>query len=437
MFFEIALFELRYQLRNPVFRVVGTLFFLLTFGAMTVENIQIGAGGNVMLNSPQAIVQTLLIMTVFFMFVTTAFVANVVVRDDESGFGPMVRSTRVSRFAYLIGRFSGAFGAAALAFLAVPLGMFLGSLMPWLDPETLGPLVPAHYAFAYFAMALPGILLTSALFFAVACITRSMMQSYIGVVVFLVLYLVVTGLAQSQPQLRELIALLEPFGLGAFGEATRYWSPAESNTQLPALAGTLLANRLLVLGVSLAALALAYWRFSFAERGLTQRQLRRQQRQAARLARSEPLLIDTLPAPRPHAARWARLFARARFEMALIFRSPSFFVLMVFGLVNSYGALVFANELYGTPARPLTFALIGPLAGSFAIVPMIIAIFYAGELVWRDRERGMHEIVDATSLPNWAYLLPKLLGVFAVLLADFGISVVGTSVLQVVRGVTP
>lgn len=55
------------------------------------------------------------------MFVTTAFVANVIVRDDESGFGPMVRATRVAKFDYLFGRFAGATFAGALAFLVVPL----------------------------------------------------------------------------------------------------------------------------------------------------------------------------------------------------------------------------------------------------------------------------------------------------------------------------
>ena len=103
MFTSIFWFELRYQLRNPVFIVTSLVFFLLTFGSVTIDNIQIGSGGNIHVNSPIAIAQTVLIMTVFYMFASTAFVANVVVRDDESGFGPMVRSTRVTKFAYFSG----------------------------------------------------------------------------------------------------------------------------------------------------------------------------------------------------------------------------------------------------------------------------------------------------------------------------------------------
>jgi ABC-type transport system involved in multi-copper enzyme maturation permease subunit len=434
MFASIAGFELRYQLRNPVFWVVAVLFFLLTFGATTIEQIQIGSGGNVHVNSPFAIAQIHLILSIFFMFVTTAFVANVIVRDDESGFGPMVKSTRVSKFDYLMARFLGAFLAAAAAFAFVPLAIWLGSLMPWLDSETVGPNNPAHYAFAYFVLALPNVLLTSAIFFAVATMTRSMMYSYVGVVVFLVLYIVVNTTLRSQPELREMAGYIEPFGIAAFSNATRYWTATESNTLLPAFAGKLLVNRLIWFGVAMAALALAFWRFSFADRGVSQRALKRQAKAKARLAATPPLLVDPLPPTRPEGAAWARLTTRTRFEMAQVFKSPAFFVLLLIGLFNAGGALFFANEIYGTPARPLTFALIGPLQGSFGIIPIIIAIYYAGELVWRDRDRKMHEIIDATPLPNWAYLVPKTIAVAGVLFATLLISMVAAILIQLSRG---
>ena len=54
--------------------------------------------------------------------------------------------------------------------------------------------------------------------------------------------------------------------------------------------------------------------------------------------------------------------------------------------------------------------------GSFTLFPIIIAIYYAGELVWRDRERRIHEIVDATAAPDWAFLVPKIVAITLVLL---------------------
>lgn len=436
MFGKIARFELGYQFRNPVFWVVAILFFLLPFGAMTTEQIQIGGGGNIHKNAPVAIAQMSAILTLFYMFVTTAFVANVVVRDDESGFGAIVRSTRVSKFDYLMARFAGAFLAAAISFLAVPLAIWIGSMMPWIDPETLGPNRLADYLSVIFLYALPNLFLTAAIFFAVATMTRSMMYSYLGVVVFLILYVVLNTVIRSKPEYRDLGAYIEPFGIGALLKTTRYFTASESNAHLPVFAGVLVWNRLIWLAVSLAALALAYARFSFAERGVSARRLRRQRRSDAKLSAAPPLLVARLPAVRPADAAWARLWLRCRFEMGLVFRSPAFFVLLLIGLFNALGALLFAGEIYGTPARPLTFAVIGILMGAFGVFPLIIAIYYGGEVVWRDRERRMHEIIDATSLPNWAYIVPKALAVSGVLFATLLISAVGAVLIQLARGVT-
>ena len=71
MFGKIALFELRYQLRNPVFWVAAVIFFLLTYGAMASDDITIGGGGNVNLNSPVAIVTTRLAPTVLLSYLHT------------------------------------------------------------------------------------------------------------------------------------------------------------------------------------------------------------------------------------------------------------------------------------------------------------------------------------------------------------------------------
>jgi ABC-2 type transport system permease protein len=58
--------------------------------------------------------------------------------------------------------------------------------MPWVDPELLGPNRLNAYVFAYFVLALPSLLLTSAIFFALATVTRSMMWTYVGVIAFMV-----------------------------------------------------------------------------------------------------------------------------------------------------------------------------------------------------------------------------------------------------------
>ncbi len=89
MFGKIAAFELRYQLKSPVFWVATVIVFLLTYGSVTIDEIQIGATSNVHVNSPAALINVCLVFSLFFMFLSTALVANVVVRDDDTGFGSL------------------------------------------------------------------------------------------------------------------------------------------------------------------------------------------------------------------------------------------------------------------------------------------------------------------------------------------------------------
>ena len=437
MFTSIARFETRYQLRNPAFWAAVVLFFLLTFVIMTVDGAHIGSGGNVHINSPVAVVQIQIVMSLCFMFVTAAFVANVVVRDDESKFSGIVRSTRVDKVAYLLGRFSGAFLGACIAFLVVPLAIWLGSLMPWLDPASVGASHIGDQLFAYFLLALPNLFLTSAIFFAVACATRSVTYSYVGVVLFLFLYIALVNLADSRPELSAVMGYLDPFGGRAIDAAVRYATAVESNTRTPPLTVALLVNRLVWVLLAVGVVSLAIMRFRFAERGLSGGTSKREQARERRLAAVQPILVERLPDPTTaRQAAWSRLMTCTGFELGLLFRGAAFWVLLLVIIGNTIAALMLGGRSYGVPVWPRTFAVIGGVQDSLSFLPIIVAIYYAGEAVWRDRERRIHEIIDATSLPNWGFSVPKTVAVGAVLVALIAVSTMASAMLyQISKGV--
>ncbi|KQZ02823.1 aminopeptidase [Caulobacter sp. Root1455] len=438
MFGKIAGFELRYQLKSPVFWVVAVIFFLLTFGVTTISQISIGLGPSDHRNGPYALAESHLIFSLFYMFVTTAFVSNVVVRDDETGFGPILRATRLTKFDYLYGRFLGAFAAAAISFLVVPLAVFLGSLMPWVDSELLGPNRLDAYVFAYVVLALPSLLLTSAMFFALATVTRSMMWTYVGVIAFMVVW-IVANIALGKPEFEQASALWEPLGTAAYGLVTKYWTASERNTLIPPVAGALLFNRGLALAASAGFLVLAYslFRFQSAELSGARVGKRKAASSSEVMAEAPPSMPVTRVAPRFDAAwAWAQLVARTRLDMGQVFKSPAYFVLLALGLVNCAGALWFATDVgsYGGAIRPLTRMLLRPLAGSFSLIPMIIAIYYAGELVWRERDRKTHEIIDAAPVADWAFVAPKVAAISLVLLSTLAVSVLAAIVSQLAHG---
>lgn len=439
MFLKVASFEFRFQRRSPIFWVTAILFFLLTFAGMTVDEIQVGGGGNVHANSPFAISTQHLVWTIFFMFASTAFVANVVVRDDETGFGPILRSTRIRKFDYLIGRFAGAFAAVTFVFAAVPLAIWLGSLMPWLDQETLGPNRLGDYAYAFFLLGLPTVFAMSAIFFALATITRSMMWTYIGVVGFFILYSIANALVARQPELETFLAYAEPFGLAAHGVATEYSTAAERNAANPPFAGVLLANRVIWIVIGLASLALSAKAYRFAEKGISGRRekKRRLAEAAAASAKGPARALGPLPAPTfGRGAAVALFLTRTRFEMRQIFRSPAYFVLLLIASTLIFSNIWFGGEIYGTPSLPRTVLIMPQLVGAFGLISVIIAIYYSGEVVWRERDRKVHEIVDATPMPNWAYVVPKALGVLFVLVSTLAIGMVVAILIQLGRGYT-
>ena len=70
------------------------------------------------------------------------------------------------------------------------------------------------------------------------------------------------------------------------------------------------------------------------------------------------------------------------------------------------------------------------------MIPLIIAIYYAGELVWRERDRRMHEIIDAAPMPSWAYVVPKTMAMALVLVAMLLVNVVASVLVQLSLGYT-
>ncbi len=434
MFGNIASFEFRYQLRQPAFWVIFIVFALLSFGAVASENVSLGSGGNVFKNAPYSLAIAHIAFNVFFMLGSTAIVANAVARDTSTGYGPLILSTPVSKSSYLFGRFFGAFAAVALCYLSISFGTLLGTVMPWVDPETLGPLRPFDYLYAYGVYGLTGLFLTSALFFMLATVTRSMMATYVGVVAVIILYLATNGVLGSRPEFETALAWAEPFGSGAYSLATKYWTAAEKNSINAPLEGVLLWNRVLWTLAGAVILAGTWALFNPSPRG-------------AKAKKAEKLraITETAPAPAVPAGRlpqpthglraaWAQLVSRTGFEMAMIFRSPAYLVLLLLGFAFAIAMLFFTGEMYGAPILLVTRVAITALFGAFSLISIVIAIYYSGELVWRDRERKTHEIIDASAAPDWTFLIPKTLALVLVLFSTALIGILAGVVTQAIKG---
>jgi ABC-2 type transport system permease protein len=426
----VAGFEWRYQSRGAALWISCAFFFLLTFGSVTTDQIQIGGPGNQRINAACAILRTLASLSVFAVFAVVQIVANVALRDDETGFAPIMRATPLRKRDYLLGRFLGACAAALPIYACIPVAIAVGAIMPFQDAERIGAFRPFDYVYAILVFGLPTLLTTAATFFAVATATRSVRYSYVAAITLTVLDLVVQTLLDD-PRYTTLAALSDPFGLATLGVVTRYWTTAELNVQLPALRGLLLYNRLLWLGISAGLFALTYRHFRFEPRA------RRPARQPLMAAEAAPLGLGLAVSAGPRSdrrAHWLQAWALTRHDVRYVLRSPGFLILLGIGLLNASAHLWTKGAWYGSPVYPVTRIMVQGLQESFIIMPILVALYYASDLVWRDRELRVYELIDATAAPDWAHLIPKLIALALVLVLGLGGGVLGAMFVQLLKG---
>lgn len=411
MFLTVFRFELRYHLTRPITWLYGMLFAAGAFGFVATDTIAIAGGsGMVMRNAPSVLVRTMLFIVVLGQIVVSGLVGSSVLRDYQYRAHELVFTTPVTRFAYLGGRFLGAFTVMVIVHAGMIPGMILGNAMPWLDQARLLPLDLSSYVVPFFTITIPAILVISAIFLAVGALTRSAFAVHTQGIVLLILWSIAQSLIGKIDN-RTLSALLDPIGLTALDLVTRYWSVAERNTSAISLGGVLLANRLLwtAAALALAGLTVALFRFRSAPPSLPRRKrLVEPAAEPVVVARQHTLTTETHTIGwRPW---WVQLRSTASMSFHSIVRQLPFAVIVVVGLINLGIAVTYAEVVFGQTAWPVTYTVVEVIRGQFTLFFMVLIALFAGELVWRERELRADQIVDALPAQTSATMLGKVVG---------------------------
>ena len=411
-FRELLAFEVRLHLRRPIVWIS----FVLLLALSTLLVAVMGGDMGVNVNAPSAIILYTFILGLVGVLLTAALFADAGSRDAMTRMEPLLFTTPIRKREYLAGRYLGAWLVNAGVLVAVPVGLALSMLVPPQDAATVGPFVAGSYVRAYFYFLLPGLLINSAILFAIAALTRRSLPVYLGLIGLYLAYGGAVALT-SEVMSRRTGAYADPTGIVTVLELMRDWSPAEKNTHAVTLEGTLLANRMLWTGVGFAILAFAWARFRFGHVEMGERRTR------GAGSAAEPAggaggrgdvhvaPVRPLPAPRAYglAAQARQAASVARRTFGEIVGSREFVVVAV--ILFAYAVFVGAGttaDRFGTPLWPVT-GNVGHFLASRALgIPLsLLAIFYAGELVWRERDARLADIVDAAPLSDWAPLAGK------------------------------
>jgi len=427
-------FELAYQARRIwpwlIFAALGVFAFLMTRDASLAEALR----DDFFVNSPFAIAKTTVTVSLIWLLVAAVVAGEAAARDVATGMHPLIYTAPVGKAAYLGGRFLAAFALNAVILLAVQAGILLAVYAPGVDPALVGPFRPAAYLTAYGFLALPNALAATAVQFALAARTGRPMTGYLGsVLLFFMAYVV--GLFLLLQGRQNLASLLDPIGVHfILSDLSFLWTPIEKRTRLIELEGTVLSNRLLWLGVALTALAVTYLGFRFAHRTEGSWWGCRVRHRDARFALPAGSGTTTSsPVAVPQIRRSFGAAIQARQTLAITWTSFGTIARSWPGLAMLAGiplltipVVIDQMELNGVPLVPATARVLGELTAPLSaelsrwvIIPLLI-VFFAGELIWRERDAGLDEITDAMPGSEWAPLLGKLLSlglVLAVLMA--------------------
>lgn len=402
--------EWRYQVRQLTFAVAA-----LGFTGWAFALIGTGYGPeNAAVNSPHVIMQSMGLLTLPVIFLVTITCTGAALRDVEYGMAELVWSTPAGRLNYLAGRFGGAMLGALTVLAFASVGLALAPHLLPVPAARMGAPGILPYLWAFVLIAVPGTLLFGSIIFAVAALTRSAVASYVGGVALYALYFVTALLvdsplmadaAQATPEALARAAILDPLGLSAFFEQTRYWDSTARNTQMLSLSGHLLWNRLLWLSVTVATLLLVVWRFSF-------------RLPSPRAGREPRRLAQALGALRAHAP-YAALVALWIFLAGMELWTGS------------------RNAEYHTALYPTTGFLLNAMLQPLAMFGTLVVLWFTADLVWRDRATRMADIVDATPASSVRFYLRRLATLAAVIGGLVALTIVVGLSVQLVRDYRP
>jgi|CXWL01.1.fsa_nt_gi hypothetical protein len=429
----VIAFEWRYQTRQLIFAAA-----LIAMAGFALVLVSTGFGPeSANINSPYVVTESLGILGLVAIFVVTFFVANAALRDVEHRMSELIFATPLTTAEWFVGRFLGVVAAASTIMLMACVVLMLAPLVLNVDPARLGEVHLLAYLWPLLVIAIPNLLLVGAVLFVAAALSRSTVVTYLAGVALWIIFWVTALLvdsplmAGSAPPSADALAraaLLDPFGLSAFFEQTRYWTPSARDTELVALSGHLLGNRLLWLAVTAVILILGH------------RQMGRRL-VTPRVPTLRPR-VTPVAAPRivvehgAAASRWSMLAHVTRLEWRSIFGGwafPALLVIWVFFVAMEVLSEISGGE-YGARLLPTTGLIVDRIMTPLQLMGSIVLVYYAAEVVWRDRVHQMHHLLDATPAPAGVRMSGKLLALLTLPLVLLFTALATGAVIQAVTG---
>jgi ABC-2 type transport system permease protein len=420
--------EASYNLR----RVVTWVFLavLVGCGILFWSNAgSIGTGGSLGAKLAKNSEYGLLVLFGAFSFIlmhfTATFMTDPVIRDYRWKVDPILRSAPISKTDYLLGKFLGNFFVLIGLYAVFGLVLFLLQavqmsetlVLPW---RTL----PYIKGFVLFVLVFNFAL--AAFCFAVGTLTKSAKLVYGIVTGFYVLYFTISGLTRDISSRWH--AILDPSGLiwmleqGAKDRGVEWL-----NANPIVFTADFLWNRAALLVIGAVCFIVLFRRFSMVETGSESTLPAAKSKPLPKPAIGEPGTEVMEPTGRPVGSpaaipvaipkvniqtaglstRFTQFLAAVGAELRLLRAERSLFIMVPVVMFFCGTNLESFSGPFAAPLYPVSSQYAANSVQALLVILAGVIIFYTGEVVHRDREERIQEILWSAPVPDSLLLLSK------------------------------
>ena len=426
----VCRFELQVQRRDPATALFALVFLLLTFAFVSSGTVELVRDrGALPKLSPLALTLAFGGLTAFGQVITTMVVASAFLRDAAWRTDQLLFATPLAHRSWVLGRWLAAVLVMTTVSSALVVGALAGAAAPWVPREVPWSTVVGRALLGWLTVTVPTTVAVASLLTAVAVRSRRLLAVLGAALLLVFLWQGCEALRRAQPS-SAVAALADPFGTVAVQQVAAGWSDAERAIRTVPPFGAVGGGRALWLLFGLlvgGAVALR----EPAERVAGPTGVRGADRLALRDGGSDPPRgavrrrlassagrLPSSSALRALASFRAPFLSLAAFTTRWTWRDRGWLGIAALGMLN-----VAAHGWFGTPAPDAlataapAFAAVGSVVALVQeharLFLILLATIYGGELLWRDVDERVVELVHSAPVRTARLVGARLLGIAA------------------------